>query len=97
MSNEVHMKERERWNRLKIRKPISIKIQVLPTDTVAQSVEHRCDRPRTWVRVLASVMFFICSVAFFLYLLPWRSVGRSNFDWGLHRLNNVDSYNDTQI
>ena len=37
---------------------------------------------RSWVQILASVIFFICSVAFFLSLLPWRSVGRSNFDWG---------------
>ena len=40
---------------------------------------------------------FICSVAFFLSLLPWRSVGRSNFDWGLQKLSYVDSNNDIQI
>ena len=44
-----------------------------------------------------SVILFICSVAFFLSLLPWRSVGRSNFDMGLQKLNNVDSNNDIQI
>ena len=32
---------------LKFEKPIRIKIQVLPTDTVAQWVEHRRDKPRT--------------------------------------------------
>ena len=47
--------------------------------------------------ILASVIFFFYSVAFFLSLLPWRSVGGSNFDWGLQKLNNVDSNNDIQI
>ena len=51
----------------------------------------------TLARIVASVIFFICSVAFFLSLLPWRSVGRSNFDWGLQKHNNVDSNNDIQI
>ena len=41
-----------------------IKILLLPADTVAQWVEHRCDRPSTWVQIIASVMFLICS--FFL-------------------------------
>ena len=60
-----------------------MKIQDLPTDTVAQWVEHRHDKPRARVRILASVRLLICSVVFFLSLLPWRSVGRSNFDRGL--------------
>ena len=33
----------------------------------------------------------------FLSLLPWRSDGRSNFDWGLQKINNVDSNNEIQI
>ena len=37
----------------------------LPYDTVAQSVEHRHDKPKAMVRIPASVRFFICSVAFF--------------------------------
>ena len=74
-----------------------IKIQVLPTDTVAQWVEHRRDKPRTRVQIIASVTFFICSAAFFLSLLPWRSVGRFNFDLDLQKRNNVDSSNDMQI
>ena len=37
------------------------------------------------------------SVAFFLPLLPWRSVGRSIVDRALQKLNNVDSNNDMQI
>ena len=41
-------------------------------------------------------IFYLFS-AFFLSLLPWQSVGRSNFDWGLQKLNNVDSNNDMQI
>ena len=57
---------------------MSIKIQDLSTDTVAQWVEHLGDKPRTWVQILASVIFFICSVALFLSLLPWRSVGGQN-------------------
>ena len=65
-----------------LKKLIRIKIQVLSTDTVAQWVEHLRDKPRNRVQILASVMFFISSVAFFPSLLPWRSVGRSNFDWG---------------
>ena len=32
--------------------------------------------------ILASVRFIICCVLF--SMLPWRSVGRSNFDSGLH-------------
>ena len=32
-----------------------------------------------------------------LSLLPWRSDGRSNFGWGLQKLNNVDSNNDIQL
>ena len=34
---------------------------------------------------------------FFISLLPWRSVERSNFDWGLQKLNNVESNNDMQM
>ena len=73
------------------------KIQVLSTDTVAQWIEHRRDNPRTWVQILASVIFFICSVAFLLSLLPWRRDKWSNIDWGLQKLSNVDSNNDIQI
>ena len=50
------------------------KIQDLPTDTVAQWVEHRRDKPRKWVQFLASVIFLICSVAFFLSLLPGEAL-----------------------
>ena len=39
------------------------------------------EKPRTLVRVLASVRFLVCCVL--SSLLPWRSVGRSNFDRGL--------------
>ena len=55
------------------------------------------DKPWAWVRILASDIFFICPVEFFLSLLPWRSVGSSYFDWGLQKFNNVDSNNDRQI
>ena len=66
----------------------------LPADTVAQLVERLRVKPRACVEILASVRYLICSVAFFLSLLPWRSVGRSNFDWGLQKINNADSNND---
>ena len=56
-------------------KLIWIKIQVLPTDAVAQWVEHQCDKPRSWVQILASVIFLFCSVAFFLSLLPDEALG----------------------
>ena len=96
MSNNVHMEEREWLNELKIRLKIRNNIHDLPTDTEAQRVEHRRDKPRTSVQILASVILFICSAAFFLPLLPWRSVDWSNFDRGLQRLNNGDSINDIQ-
>ena len=70
-------------------KPIRIKTQVLPTDTVDQWVEHRRGKPGTWVQILASVTFLVCSVEFFLSPLLWRSVGRSNFDWGLQKHTNM--------
>ena len=63
----LHMKERKRRNELKILWLIRIKIQDLPTDTVAQWIEHRRDKPRTWVQILASVIlfyFFRCVLSF---------------------------------
>ena len=69
----------------------------MPTDTVAQWVEHRRDDPWAWVRILASVIFFICSVEFFLSLLTWRGDGKFNFDYGLQTLNEADSNNDIQV
>ena len=51
-----------------------IRIQVLSTDTVDQWVEQRRDNPKTWVRILASVIFFICSVAFFLLCYPYEAL-----------------------
>ena len=44
-----------------------IKFPDLPTDNVAQWVEHRLDMPWAWVRIIASVRFFIRSVKFFHY------------------------------
>ena len=64
-----------------------IKIKDMPNDTVFQLVERRRDKPRALIRILASVRFVICSVAFFLSLLPWRSVGRPNFERGLQNLS----------
>ena len=67
-------------------KLIGIKIQDLPTDTVAQTIEHHRGKPRACVRILASVRFLVSSVAFFLSLLPWQNVGRSNLDSALQNL-----------
>ena len=60
-----------------------IKIQDMPTDSVAQWVEHRRDKPWARVRILGSVRCLIYFVAFFLSLQPWRGVETSNFDRGL--------------
>ena len=88
----VHMKENKAAKRVVDLKPIGIRIldlptdtMVLPTDTMVQSVEHWHDKPKVWVCILVSATFFICSIAFFLSMLPWRSVGMFNFDWGLHK------------
>ena len=62
-----------------------IKIGDLPTDSIAQSVERLRDKPKAWVRILAIVRFFICSV-FPLFSDNWRNVGRSNLDRVLHNL-----------
>ena len=68
--SKVNMQEREQRNRLKNLKLIRIKIQVLPTDTVAQWVEHRRDKPRTCVQILASVRIFIRSVMYiYIYIV----------------------------
>ena len=72
-------------------------IRALTADTVARWVERRRGVPGTWVRVLVGFIFFVCSVTFFLSMLSWRGVGRSNFDSGLQKLNNVESNNDIQI
>ena len=41
--------------------------------------------------------FFFLFGCFFHYPLPWRSVGRSNYNCGLQKVNNVDLNNDIQI
>ena len=63
-------------------------------EAVARRKQHN---RRSVVIFYIYVIFFICSLAFFLSLLPWRSVGRFNFGCGLQKLNNVDSNNDIQI
>ena len=86
---KVHMKGRQR-SESKIRKLIRIKIQVLPTGT--RSLVGKVlalEKPRTWVRVLASVRFFHLFRCFLSSLLPLRSIGRSNFDKGLHNLTTL--------
>ena len=54
---------------------IRIKIWDLPADTVAQSVERLCDKPRVCVRILANARFFIYSVVFFLLCYPGEVLG----------------------
>ena len=82
---KVHVKGRQRGE-FKIWRLIWIKIQVLPTGTrciVAKA--STLEKPRTWVRNLASVRFsFVRCVL--SSVLPLRSVGMSNFDKGLHSL-----------
>ena len=51
-----------------------IKIRDLPADTVAQCVEHLRVKPWTWVRILASVRFFICFIVFFLLCNPGEAL-----------------------
>ena len=53
---------------------------MVSADTITQSVEHLHDKRMAWVRILASVYCIISS------MLPCLSVGRSNFDRGLHNL-----------
>ena len=71
-------------------KLIWIKTQDLPTDTVAQWVEHRRVKPRACVRILISVRFFICSVAFIRSLLPMVKRWMVQFRHGFAKFNNVD-------
>ena len=67
---KVHMNGRQR-SEFKIWKLIRIKIQVLPTGTHSLvGKASALEKPRNWVRVLASVRFFICSVASFLLCCP---------------------------
>ena len=47
------------------------------------------EKPRTWVRVLASVRFFHLFCCVLSSVLPLQSVGRSNFDKGLHNLTTL--------
>ena len=71
---KVHMKGRQR-SESKIRKLIMIKIQVLPTGTPSLvGKASALEKPRTWVRVLASVIFFICSVASFFLCCPCEAL-----------------------
>ena len=81
----IYMTERKQWNECGYLKLIRIKIRDLPADTVAQSAKRRRDKPNAWVRILASVIFYLfrCVLS---TLLTWQSIGRSNFDRGLHNL-----------
>ena len=67
-----------------------IKIQVLPTGTRSLvGKASALENPRNWVRVLASVIFFHLFRCVLSSVLPLRSVGRSNFDKGLHNLTTL--------
>ena len=57
------MKAAERVGDLKLKRN---KIRDMPADTVAQSVDSLCDKHQAWVRIQASVKFFIFYHAFFL-------------------------------
>ena len=83
---KVHMKGRQ-LGEFKIWKLIWIKIQVLLTGTRSLvGKASALEKPRTWVRVLASVWFFHFFRCVLSSVLPLRSVGRSNFDKGLLNL-----------
>ena len=97
MSLKAHMEEVKQRNEFEIYKPIRNKNQDLTTDSVAQTVEHRRDEPFAWIRILASTIILVCFLAIFLSLLRWRGTGRSNFVWGLQKLNNFDWNNHMQI
>ena len=71
---KVDMKERQRWNRLKIRKLMRIKILDLPTDAVAQWVEHRRDKPRTWIQILTCVIFYFFPLHSFFLCYPGEAL-----------------------
>ena len=73
------------------------KIQDQPADTVAQWVEHRRDKPWAWVRILASVIFFICSVVFRCVCYPGEALAGPFSTDVCKKLNNVNSNNDIQI
>ena len=68
-------------NELEISKLIRIKILDPPADTIAQSVEHRRDKPWTWVQILVSVRLFIFFRCIPSSLLPLRSVGCPILTW----------------
>ena len=55
-------------------KPIRIKIPELPADTLAQSVVRLRDKQKAWVRILAIVRFFTCSVTLFLLCYPCEAL-----------------------
>ena len=60
-------------------------------------VEHQRDKPRTWVQIVASVMFFLCSFAFFLsffHCYPGEALEGPILTGIFKELNNVDSNND---
>ena len=66
--------------------PIWIKIRDQPADTIAQSVERRHDRPKSLgfnPRKCQIINFFHCVPS---SEPPLQSIGRSNFDKGLHNL-----------
>ena len=47
------------------------------------------EKPGTWVRLPASVIFFYLFRCVLSSVLPLRSVGRSNFDKGRHNLTTL--------
>ena len=71
---KVHMKGRQR-SEFMILELMRINIQVLSTGTRSSvGKESTVEKPRTWVRVLASVRFVIYSVASFLLCCPCESL-----------------------
>ena len=88
------MKKSKLHNELEICELIRNKVRVLPADTVAWLVEHRRDKPRNWVQILASVRFFFFSVAFFLLCYPCEALEGSISIRVLHYLITLTNKND---
>ena len=83
---KVHMKKRKRRNEFKICKLIRIKIRVLPTGTrslVGKASARHAEDLGSNPSECHIYYLFRCVLS---SLLPLRSVGRSNFDKGLHNL-----------
>ena len=70
------------------------KIRILPAVTVAWLVEHRRDKPRNWVQILASVRLLFFPVTFFLFCYPCEALEGPISIMVLHYLISLTNKND---